>query len=250
MFKRASSAAWSVESRPRAPARRAPGARETPAVRRCTTRRSAVAAAHRRRRASGAEAPPLERRSRSRTAASGALGCGCICESPTLSLTVCVLWRASGRSEPRFVSVGVWLHLSVAVSNQAFQKAAKKRAERDPRIRALTHGMEAAPQAAYKNTSVDSGDSDNESRHPAAPLSHHTPRTRRPEAAVCCPLLHCTHPCTARGAGRARRRPRAQSGRERAARRPLRSSARLGACAPCRGRSGGQRGRGCCRSRT
>ena len=139
MFKRASSAAWSVESRPRAPARRAPGARETPAVRRCTTRRSAVAVAHRRRRASGAEAPPLERRSRSRSAASGALGCGCLCESPTLSLTVCVLCRASGRSEPRFVSVGVWLHLSVAVSvYQAFQKAAKKRTERDPRIRALT----------------------------------------------------------------------------------------------------------------
>ena len=251
MFKRASSAAWSVESRPRAPARRAPGARETPAVRRCTTRRSAVAAAHRRRRASGAEAPPLERRSRSRSAASGALGCGCLCESPTLSLTVCVLWRASGRSEPRFVSVGVWLHLSVTVSQI---KRFKKQQRSEPSVTLVfapsPHGMEAAPQAAYKNTSVDSGDSDNESRHPAAPLSHHTPRTRRPEAAVCCPLLHCTHPCTARGAGRARRRPRAQSGRERAARRPLRSSARLGACAPCRGRSGGQRGRGCCRSRT
>ena len=125
MFKRASSAAWSVESRPRALRRDARGAREAPVVRRCTTRHSAAAAAHRRRRASGAEAPPLERRSHSRSAASSALACGCLCESPSLSLTVCVLWRASGRSEPRFVSVGVWLRLSVAVSQyikSAFQK--------------------------------------------------------------------------------------------------------------------------------
>ena len=240
MFKRASSAAWSVESRPRAPARRAPGARETPAVRRCTTRRSAVAVAHRRRRASGAEAPPLERRSRSRSAASGALGCGCLCESPTLSLTVCVLCRASGHSEPRFVSVGVWLHLSVvAVSISSVSKSSKEASRAWPSYSRPHHmGWRQHLRRLIKTQASPAG---------TLTTKADTLQPRYPEAGGGSVLSTVALHTPVYGA---RRRPRAQSGRERAARRPLRSSARLGACAPCRGRSGGQRGRGCCRSRT